>query len=334
LTVVRFQFPAGVDRSVGYQKYYLLALAEHARVRFDGAPLGVRLAPGTTNRLRVAYRRARGEAQAHVGRYLAELDGRTLRFAIDAHDAREVRDPEALTWADVYFKANRWPTVSYEPKVIPIVNGNGLLDGRKISFLRRLRGAEKTVDVAYLSNIWGGREHSLRMFEALAALGCSTDLLAILPAGFPAEEDEANAERLRALGIPVTRQPLPPRELWKRLARARVVPLRAGKHLCFSWRTLDLLCMGACILFDAMPPPRWPVPLAPGEHVANCRIERPQDTSAAAESEYAKVPAAIETLLARPDDRGRLAGAAAAYFDSHAAPGRVGHYLLDALRAR
>jgi hypothetical protein len=329
--IVGFRFPPDVDRTVTYQRYYLLGLEERARVRSDGAPLLVRLAPGTTNKMRVAFRLDRGPAQGHVGRYTACMDGRAIRFAIDAHDGPQVRDPEALAWADIYFKANRWPTVEYEAKVLPIVNGNGLLDRRKIRHLRSLRGAEKAVDVAYVSNVWGGREHSLRVFERLAELDCSKDLLAILPAGFPAHEDEANLERLEGRGIAVSREPLPPAELWRRLARARVVPLRAGKHLCFSWRTLDLLCMGACVAFDALPPPRWPVPLEPGNQVADCGIERPEDTQAAPEPEYDKMPAEIERLLAAPGEQAALGREAARYFDEHAAPARVAEWVLSHL---
>jgi hypothetical protein len=124
---------------------------------------------------------------------------------------------------------------------------------------------------------------------------------------------------------------VPPPELWRRLARARVVPLRAGKHLCFSWRTIDLLAMGACILFDAMPPPRWPVPLEPGRHVADCDIARPADTEAAADEEYDKVAPAVEALLAEPARAAELRRAAAAYFDEHAAPRRVADYALSVL---
>ena len=120
---------------------------------------------------------------------------------------------------------------------MPVVNGNGLLDRGKIARLRSLREAPKEVDVAYVSNVWGGREHSLRVFGRLAELDCSKDLLAIFPEGFPPEEDAENMERLRARGIPVTRAPVPPRELWRRLARARLVPMRAGKHLCFLRRS-------------------------------------------------------------------------------------------------
>ena len=135
-------------------------------------------------------------------------------------------------------------------------------------------------------------------------------------------------ERLRARGIPVTREPLRPAELWRRLARARLVPFRAGKHLCWSWRTIDLLAMGACIVFDALPPPRWPVPIEPGVHVADCGIPRPEDTEAAPAAEYEKVAATVERLLAAPAEQRALREAAARYFDDHAAPARVAEHLL------
>jgi hypothetical protein len=330
VTRIRFEYPHGAGWAVAYQRYYLLGLEDEANLRVEGAPLPVRLAPGVTNKTRVAYRIARRSGAGHVGRYL----GDDVRFAIDAHDSRHVVDPEALEWADVYFKANRWPNDPYDPKVVPIVNGNGLLDRRHIDHLRGLRREPKTVDVAYISNVWGGREHSLRVFERLAALDCTTDLLAILPEGFPAEEDEANAERLRAAGVPVTRRPLAPRELWQRLARARLVPLRAGKHLCFSWRTIDLLAMGACIVFDALPPPRWPTPLEPGIHVADCGIPRPEDTEAAPEHEYDRVPAEIDRFLGRTEEQESHRRAAADYFERHAAPERVGRYVLESLARR
>lgn len=327
MTRVRFSYPRGAGWAVAYQRYYLLGFEDEASVRVEGAPLPVRLAPGVTNKSRVAYRLARDSGTGHVGRYVAG----DVRFAIDAHDGRAVFDPAALEWSDVYFKANRWPADSYDPRVVAIVNGNGLLDRRHIARLRGLRGEPKAVDVAYISNVWGGREHSLRVFERLAALDCTKDLLAILPEGFPAEEDEANEARLRAAGVPVTRTPLAPRELWQRLARARLVPLRAGKHLCVSWRTIDLLAMGACIVFDALPPPRWPVPLVRGVHVADCGIPRPENTDAASEPEYARVPAELERLLGSPREQQDLREGAARYFDEHAEPRAVARYALETL---
>ena len=320
MSEVTFHAPPRVGRTIGYQKYYLLGLEETARLRVRGLPT----VPGVRAKVSLAYRFPRGSGEAYVGRY--ESGG--TRFAIDAHDRREVRDPEALAWCDLYFKANRWPGDHYDQKVLPIVNGNGLLDRGKIAHLRSLRDAPKDVDVAYVSNVWGGREHSLRVFERLAELACSKDLLAVFPEGFPPEEDAENMERLRAAGVPVTREPLAPRELWRRLARARLVPLRAGKHLCWSWRTIDVLAMGACIVLDAPPPPRWPVPIEPGIHVAECGVRRPDDTEAAVDSEYEKVPATIEALLAHPEDQQRLRDAAARYFDEHAAPEKVAQHVL------
>jgi hypothetical protein len=337
MTQVRYLAPRRPNTSIAYQRYYLLGLEEAlGRVSVRGLPPLARAAPGVDLKIRLAYRLARGPEQAYVGRYEARLDGHTVRFAVDAHDGRAVFDEEALAWSEVYFKANRWPGDEYDPRVRPVVNGNGLVDRRKLAHLRSLRDAPKEVDVAYVSNVWGGREHSLRVFERLAALDCEKDLLAIFPHGFPPEEDEANMARLRAQGIAVTREPVPPPELWRRLARARVVPLRAGKHLCLSWRTIDLLAMGACILFDALPPPRWPVPLEPGVHVADCGIARPDDTEAAAEEEYDKIAPALEALLAEPARAADLRRAAAAYFDEHAAPGRVARYVLspEALSSR
>lgn len=330
MTRIRFAYPPGAGTAIAYQRYYLLGFEDEAAVGVEGGPLPVRLAPRITNKIRLAYRLSRASGTGHVGRYVRE----GVRFAIDAHDGREVFDADALGWSDVYFKANRWPGVAYDAKVLPIVNGNGLLDRRHLEHLRRLRNEPKTVDVAYISNVWGGREHSLRVFERLAAHDCTKDLLAILPDGFPPEEDEANAERLRAAGVRVTRHPLRPQELWQRLARARLVPLRAGKHLCFSWRTLDLLAMGACIVFDALPPPRWPVPLQPGVHVADCGLPRPEDTGAAPEAEYDRVPAELDRLLARPGEQESLRDAAAHYFDAYAAPARVARYVFESLANR
>jgi hypothetical protein len=327
---VTYLAPRDVDHTVAYQKYYLLGFEEAGGLRIEGLPFPARLARSATNAVRLAYRLNRGFVPGHVGRY----EARGVRFAIDAHDRREIRDPEALDWSDLYFKANLWPADDHGPKVRPLVNGNGLLDRRKIAHLRSLRDTPKEVDVAYVSNVWGGREHSLRVFERLVELDCTKDLLAVFPEGFPEEETRENMDRLRSKGIAVTRNPVRPRELWRRLARARLVPMRAGKHLCWSWRTTDLLALGACIVFDALPPPRWPVPVETGLHVADCGIARPEDTEAAPDHEYDSVPAELARLLASPDQQRSLREGAARYFDEHAAPGPVARYVLAELARR
>ena len=114
LTSVVFHAPRRVGRTIGYQKYYLLGFEEAARLRVRGLPP----VPGVRAKVALAYRLGRRRAgEAWVGRY--DCDG--VRFAVDAHDGRETKDPEALEWADVYFKANRWPGDAYDPKVLPVV---------------------------------------------------------------------------------------------------------------------------------------------------------------------------------------------------------------------
>jgi hypothetical protein len=227
----------------------------------------------------------------------------------------------------VYFKSNRWAADDYGSKVVPLVNGNGLLDPRRIEHLCRHRHAERDVDVAFISNLYGGRPHVLRLFEELARLPVRTDLLAILDGADP-DDDARCAQRLRTAGVSVATSQLPPAALWARLARARLVLIRAGRHACVPWRMLDLLAMGACTVLDATMPAAWPVPLRDGVECSDCGIARPLDGTAAMDEEYAKLGSTLTGLLAEPETMERVRAAAALYYDTHAAPGRVGSYIL------
>jgi hypothetical protein len=271
--------------------------------------------------------------QGHVGRYELHEAGEVVRFAIDASDNHAIHDESALRWSDVYFKANRWSSEEYEPHVLPIVNGNGFVTPARIRRLRALRSTPKDIDVVFISNVWGGREHNLHIFEELTRFGSRADLTAVLPQGAAPADDAAATARLGAAGVPVTTETVPLHELWRRLARARVVVFRSGRHLCIPWRMIDLLAMGACILFDAAPLPQWPEQLVEGVHYASMGIERPAWEAPEAE-EYAKVVPAVERLLADDERRRSLAAAAAAYFDAHASPESVGRYVLETVERR
>jgi hypothetical protein len=325
----------GADRSIAYQRYYLVGLERLGVLRVSGLPGPVRAVPGITRRLRALNlwnrvpRAPVAPNAGYVGRYLAEMPSGELRFAIDARDNHRILDEDILAWSDVYFKANRWPHVDYDAKVEPIVNGNGILDARTTRELRALRDVEKTVDVAFISRIWGGREHNIRLFEELADLDGSSDLLAILPSGPDAEA----TERLTAAGVPTQEYMISAPSLWERLARAKVVVIRSGPHLCIPWRALDLLALGACILWDADPLPQWPVPLERNVHWASAAIER-SPSGPPEPQEYGKLGAAVQRLLADPAHAASLRAAAAAYFDAHAAPDRVADYVLGVVGRR
>jgi hypothetical protein len=350
---VRFLAPRGLDQSGAYQRYYLLGLEEVVPTVWAGPPLGARLLRGVDSKFRLVYHmgekrdtltraarriarrpamRRRGAVEGHVGRYVATIGDDEVRFAIDAHDARDVRDEEALGWSDLYFKANRWPDVDYDPRVLPIVNGNGLLDRGRLAFLRGLRDVERDVDVAFISNFRPGRAHMLRLFEELAGLAVDHDLLAVVD-GVDKADDARYTPALARAGVTVATRPIPPESLWPRLARAKIVILRAGRHGCWPWRTIDLLCLGACVVVDATPQPTWPTPLLAGRQFAECAIERPPDGEIAAASEYAKLASTVTALLEQPEAAGRLRAAAAAYFDAHAAPHCVAEYLMDTCAA-
>jgi hypothetical protein len=214
-----------------------------------------------------------------------------------------VLDPEALEWADVYFKANLWPGHSYDPKVAAIVNGNGLLDRRHIAHLRGLRNEPKTVDVAYISNVWGGREHSLRVFERLAALDCTKDLLAILLPP-PRRTKRTPSACARRGSSPASRSPHessggdspePPRPLEPESTSAS----RGGRSTAGHGRVHRL---------DTLPPPRWPVQLEARINVADCGISRPEDTEAAPEHDTTVSRQRSSGCSAAPTSRSRCGG--------------------------
>ncbi|MDX6514816.1 MAG: hypothetical protein QOH73_482 [Gaiellaceae bacterium] len=344
---VTFFAPRSLDKTIGFQKYYLLGLAERARLRLRGSPI-LSLAPGVRPAVAAAYRlsksplrpvldigRGSRPSAGHdglVGCYEFEHAGTRTRVALDSHDAKDVRNPAALEWCDLYFKSNRWPQEPYDERVRPLVNGNGTLDHERIRFLRSLRTAPKDLDVVLIANIWGGREHLVRVYEALAQVECSKLLVANFVRGYEEAETRELEQRLQAVGVTTRREYLPQRELWRELARARILFLRPGKHLCISWRMLDPLAMGAAILYDALPPPRWPQPLERGVHYEECGIDRPLDTGPAPAEDYEKIPSTVEALLADPDRLRTLRAGAADYFDRHAAPERVADYLLDEVR--
>jgi hypothetical protein len=332
--------PRRVDRTLIYQRYYLAGLDRVARLRLEGEPIALKFASSVERKIDLEARlqplvgRIRSSrASAHVGSYVASDAGASVRFAIDAHDAREVRSPNALAESDVYFKANLWPGDAADERIVPIVNGNGLLGAPQIARLRSLRGVEKDLDLVFVSRVWGGREHNLRLFEQAARLPLRSKLHAIFPPGTPDDEAAAGMRRLSELGVTVGTKDIPAPDLWALLARSKLTLLRAGKHLCIPWRMLDLLCMGAAVVVDAPFGPAWPEPLRTGVNFLDAGLQRPEDTSPAPLEQYDRVAETIMATLVEPGLLAEMRRANARYFDDHAAPERVGEYIMGRLRA-
>lgn len=338
LTDVALLLPEPIDELLLFQRYYVMGFERVAAMRLDPPPLVRRFlgSPArqlTTlarvhSRLRRLRRLTPPDNAWSVGCYLVMSERGHTKVAIDAFDSHGVWLPEIVEWSDVYFKANYWPSAVYDDKVRPIVSGNGAVNGRDLARARSLRGVEKDIDVTFISNVWGGREHNVRLFEQLATLECRTELLAIFPGGRADAATRALADRLRSAGVAMSDRPMRRDDLWRTLARSRIVMFRPGVHGCMPWRTIDLLCMGACIVLDGVPLPQWPVPLEPGVHYASCGILR-QESAHADPAEYQRVGQTIRSLLGQPEEQERLRSNAAAYYDAHAAPERVAAYVLD-----
>ena len=195
---------------------------------------------------------------------------------------KDIVGPDALDWCDIYFKANKWTGHVYPEKVVPVVNGNGFLRNRHLTRLRKMRHTPKPNDLLFISRVWGGIEHNVRLFEALAKLPCKKRLVAILVSDPGCAAETAGArKRLERVGVECTYDLIPIRKLWQLTAAAKIVVLRAGKYLCIPWRMIDLLCMGTCIVTDSEFYSNWPVPLEPGTHYVSCGIDRPADTAPA-----------------------------------------------------
>jgi hypothetical protein len=266
----------------------------------------------------------------HVGQYVlsdsSHHSASEVGFLIDAHDGAEVRAPQLLEWGKLYYKSNYWPGKEYHSKVRPIVNGNPHVVGR-IELLRELRSAEMERDLVFVSRIWGGREHTVRLFEALSRVHCKKHLYAILVQ----EKDKRYADRLDKVGVPWGFDLIPLMDLWRLCASSRLVMLRAGKHLCIPWRMIDLLAMGACPMLDHDPFPQWPTPLQKSINYLSVEIARPSDSSSGPVEDYEKVPNIVEAMLRNNELLDYVRHNNRYYFERYAAPRAVGEYIVHAL---
>ncbi len=334
------------SRMPHYQAYYWLSLSSVCSLSMAEAPWWYKVLPSSVlaldfEALQEQIRPRLGLEQCwhspdlsdFVGCYTLQYNGKNINFAIDAHDLKDIVSPKALDWCDVYFKANKWNNENYADKVVPVVNGNGFLRNRHIKKLRKFRHTPKKNDIVFISRIWGGVEHNVRLFEELAALPGRKRLVAIFVSGAASSgETEAAKKRLEQVGVECTYDLIPIRQLWEEMASSNIVVLRAGKHMCIPWRMIDLLCMGSCIVTDSDFYPEWPKRLQSGIHYVSAGLNRPANTSTASIEEFGKIRETIATLLKNTQEQTRLRENSAAYYDNHASPEMVGSYILSQLK--
>ena len=229
---VSFYNPFG--DSAHWQQYYLLGLRQIADLhvyQLPWLPRRFRLLRKYPHLLKISGTEnanlSRGSA---LGRYILRSDSDDVRFAIDTHDSIDVWSREALAWSDVYFNASMKPGFEYSPKVAPIVLGSGNMSAEDIAALKDMRDTPKDIDVSYVWLMRAGIEHNVRILEQLSQLECRKDLLAIFI--WIGDKHEEYVRRLDAVGVAHTEVQLPTTlDLWRRLARSKVVVVRAAKRL-------------------------------------------------------------------------------------------------------
>lgn len=337
-----------------YQHYYTQGFRQIGGLDFNLEPALVKICFRLLDKkIRGAHRawsihnwlfsRHRAIEADHVGRYLFEVDAKPIRVALDAHDGWKIRDQQAYQWCDIYFKTNKWTNRSYPPNVYPLLNGNGLLNSRKITYLKHLRNREKEIDLIFITKIYASTrkevfynniEHHVRLFEILASLDCSKILKAIIPPEYPYEKIRPYLDRLDRAGVPwsYSWEGMNSFEFWDHLAKSRIVFLRPGKHGCISWRMLDLLCMGACIVSDLSPYPNWPLPLVPELNFVHGGCGLGPDESLPPLECYNGIRYVIDRLLSDQARMNAIRGNNSDYFDRHGTPASVASYIIDTVK--
>lgn len=332
-----------------YQDYYLRGLAElkSPKVKLK-LPLIKRITQVLSEKLPFRIKKIKlyksipvlnkhPLSPGHIGKYVLETKGKKINFVIDAHDAGELRAPELLDWAEVYFKSNYWPIKSYPQKVKPLVNCNPLLiEGNILNKLRALRDSPKKWDIVFVAKIWGGAEHNIRLFEELSKVSGKKYLYAIISPRI----DRKYTKRLERAKVPFGTKSIPVNEFHKLLSSAKLVIYRAGKYNCISWRMLDLLAMGACMVTDSIPIPQWPVPLQKDKNFLTFDITRSQIIGSDGKSnwcgpgkkeEYEVIPKILPQFLNNQLIQRQISLNNTDYFDKYAAPSAVGRYIVDTL---
>ncbi len=337
-----------------YQSYYIQGFKELEQIDFNVSPLHSKFCASLIDcKVKGAEKLWRlfnsipknkpFKSCDHVGRYIFDFGSQRVKVAIDVADGKAIRDRSTYNWSDIYFKTNKWRKLDYPENVLPLVNGNGSLTKSKLNQIKFFRNRKKEIDLNFMTIVYASSskqlfynniEHHVRLFETLAQLDCSKILKAIIPTKYPHKTMTSYLRRLDRANVEWSHSwdGLSSVDFWDHLAKARIVFLRPGKHACISWRMIDLLCMGACVVYDAMPHPNWPVPLVSGKNFIDCECGLGPDESLPPIENYAAIKQVIEKLLADPRQRALIRRNNLKYFDQHASPFNVANYIVNTVR--
>jgi hypothetical protein len=355
----RFHDCKAAEKNLRYQRYILLGFQQIPQVEFKIRPLpfsapvfldALNLKKIGLGQLWRLWKFAgnhleRRTVADYVGRYeITDFStGITKKVAVDAGDGKSIRDPLAHSWSNVYFKNNFWPDMNYGAKVKPLINGDGLLSKKMIQNMVKMRHAEKSMDLYYWTRLWGAKqttysqaahqnivEYQIRLYEALSKVRCAKNLGIMLPdSGFHGPRRDAIVKRLKAAGVEYMSPRLSSKEFWNRMAASKIAFARPGDHLCVSFRICSFLGIGACIMYDGEPFPRWHKPLLKGVHYEHGGCRMGSDFSLPEDGRYEDLTENIQALLEDEGNMDHIRHEAARYFDRYANPAAVAQHILE-----
>lgn len=275
-----------------------------------------------------------GKFDSLVGEYELHFeDSKVIKFCIDASDSGAIRSNDLLNWSDFYFKTNYLLSTEYPKKVIPIINGSKPCC-ENLKFLRQLRKKQKKYDFTAIFRVWGGTnniegiEHNIRILEELNKIKSKNSLIiAILAAG----DRRSLRKRLETQGIKVEDKLLPIKKIWELGAESKFSIQRLGVHYCMHWRFIDSIASGASIILDTHPKSIWPEPLKQGLHFESFGLNVGINSPLASDDDYKELPSKMQAFLSKPNLSNFLGTESQKYFDNHAAPNKVGEYIIKKL---
>lgn len=265
-----------------------------------------------------------------VGEYLISSGDKALKLCIDSQDSGSIASSAHLDWCDLYLKTNYWSLNNYSNKVLPLCNGNPLILDH-LPRLQNLRKTKKEYDLCCIVRVWGGtdevsgKEHNLRLLEAMSKVPGKKFLLAYLVSGNKAQD----AKRLEKAGVPYTMKALPLKKLWQISAASRFNVLRLGMHYCIPWRFLDMLAMGTSIVLDRAPFTIWNEPMREHQDFLELGIDYSPNTPVADEADYARSTDRMTTFIGEKELSEYLSEQSAKLFDRAFVPDKLGGYLAS-----
>jgi len=113
-------------------------------------------------------------------------------------------------------------------------------------------------------------------------------------------------------------------KLWDSHASSKLVVIRHGKHLSFSWGISEQIAIGSCIVMDKELQSQLPVPFVEGVNYLSLGLDADNSSDT-----YEKIPDKIQGWLGQPELIQQISKNNCEYFDDNLTCFAVGKYINE-----